>query len=749
MQGWRMSQEDAHNCESDLCDGCSLFAVYDGHGGCEVARYTAQQLPGALSSCPRLARGRVHTALRRVFSRHDASLTQPHVVARLKEIAARDGSPGSNDSDEEGEDYAGEVDQLYHEAHMPLDELISQRYSGPTAGGDTAPEGSNRPRFSGASQLSRVRAALKSANKPPVSPFLRSKQNAEAISSGTNDNGTDTVSTVKSEDQDQVQRSLSSEISDAGKGGSPPTKPKLEKASNDVILKSDDVTGDDQKTNGVSNGKEHHDSANGDVAEKQKLVEDASVKAADSNGVVNGDHDTVETDDSASAGEKHDSAPASDVPVKGPRPGSTKTPLGAGQASLAGSRRGANVQQTRGPRRLMPARRAAAAIGEMLEDDEDSDEDEQDHDFSLSTHSDDSVLSAGLDDTEDEEDEDSDEDADDAEDDESGDEFDESCDGVDSSNVTEDSDDEDEEDGLAMGDEESSNFMMSMKNEPGSDSGCTASVALLYGSHLFVANIGDSRCVLARGSRAIDMSEDHKPEDAPERSRIEAAGGRVTMDGRVNGGLNLSRAFGDHAYKTNTNIPADQQMISASPDVRHIRLKTSDETEVAERDRFLVVACDGIWNSMTSQQVVDFVGEWLDKPEEEQISLSAICEKLFDECLAPDTKGDGTGCDNMTCIIVKFKPSLQTRVPPAEPQRVSDAADVSIAAADDDGDESDESGDEGSARAPSKSATSETSSPSESRAETELPVKRPPSDRDTNATSCSDQQPPEKRARIE
>ncbi len=29
--------------------------------------------------------------------------------------------------------------------------------------------------------------------------------------------------------------------------------------------------------------------------------------------------------------------------------------------------------------------------------------------------------------------------------------------------------------------------------------------------------------------------------------------------------------------------------------------------------------------------------------------------QLFDHCLAPDTMGDGTGCDNMTAVIVKFK----------------------------------------------------------------------------------------------
>ena len=28
---------------------------------------------------------------------------------------------------------------------------------------------------------------------------------------------------------------------------------------------------------------------------------------------------------------------------------------------------------------------------------------------------------------------------------------------------------------------------------------------------------------------------------------------------------------------------------------------------------------------------------------------------MFDHCLAPNTMGDGTGCDNMTGIIVNFK----------------------------------------------------------------------------------------------
>ena len=69
-------------------------------------------------------------------------------------------------------------------------------------------------------------------------------------------------------------------------------------------------------------------------------------------------------------------------------------------------------------------------------------------------------------------------------------------------------------------------------------------MALVRDSELTVANVGDSRCVLCRNGIALEMSVDHKPEDKPELDRINKAGGKVTCEGRVNGGLNLSRALG-------------------------------------------------------------------------------------------------------------------------------------------------------------------------------------------------------------
>jgi protein phosphatase 1G len=69
-------------------------------------------------------------------------------------------------------------------------------------------------------------------------------------------------------------------------------------------------------------------------------------------------------------------------------------------------------------------------------------------------------------------------------------------------------------------------------------------VAILSDQNIYVANAGDSRAVLCRGGKAIDLSEDHKPEIDREQTRIKKAGGSVTAEGRVNGGLNLSRAIG-------------------------------------------------------------------------------------------------------------------------------------------------------------------------------------------------------------
>lgn len=159
----------------------------------------------------------------------------------------------------------------------------------------------------------------------------------------------------------------------------------------------------------------------------------------------------------------------------------------------------------------------------------------------------------------------------------SSEESDEECEGEGSSCDDEEENDDSAED-LAIGE----------YGKPGYSSGTTAIVALIRNNTLYVANVGDSRCVLSREGQAIEMSEDHKPEDQKEFARITKAGGSVTFDGRINGGLNLSRAIGDHFYKDNSSLPDEEQMISAKPDVRIIEIDVN-------KDEFVFLACDGIW----------------------------------------------------------------------------------------------------------------------------------------------------------
>lgn len=60
-------------------------------------------------------------------------------------------------------------------------------------------------------------------------------------------------------------------------------------------------------------------------------------------------------------------------------------------------------------------------------------------------------------------------------------------------------------------------------------------------------------------------------------------------------------------------------MITALPDVTDLDIRP-------ETTNFIVLACDGIWNSLSSQEVVDFISERINKPD---IKLSSICEEVW------------------------------------------------------------------------------------------------------------------------
>ncbi|CAO3595589.1 unnamed protein product [Absidia cylindrospora] len=171
-------------------------------------------------------------------------------------------------------------------------------------------------------------------------------------------------------------------------------------------------------------------------------------------------------------------------------------------------------------------------------------------------------------------------------------------------------------------------------------SGCTAVTALLTPDNkLFVANAGDSRSILSTNGQNKALSYDHKPVDRLESQRIVAAGGFVEF-GRVNGNLALSRAIGDFEFKQNEHLPAEEQVVTCNPDII--------EHELTMDDEFIVLACDGIWDCMTNQEVIDYIRVRIGDKQ----PLEDICESIMDHCLAPDSEVGGVGCDNMSVIIV-------------------------------------------------------------------------------------------------
>ncbi|KAF9348947.1 hypothetical protein BGX26_012696, partial [Mortierella sp. AD094] len=174
----------------------------------------------------------------------------------------------------------------------------------------------------------------------------------------------------------------------------------------------------------------------------------------------------------------------------------------------------------------------------------------------------------------------------------------------------------------------------------GDSSGCTAITATITDKNiLYVGNAGDSRAVLCRDGVATALSIDHKPAGVEESTRILFAGGFVES-GRVNGLLAVSRALGDFKLKMGDTSQPGDQIVIAIPDVV--------EHELTDDDEFLVLACDGIWEGMSSKQVISFIRQKI----AEKIPLDTACEMTMDNCLAADGELTSLGCDNMTMIIV-------------------------------------------------------------------------------------------------
>lgn len=620
MQGWRMSQEDAHNCIPNF-DGnsTSFFAVYDGHGGAEVAQYCAEHFPGYLKTLDKFKNKEIGPALEEAFLGFDSHLLTDEVQKALKVSAGLD---DVLDDDEEKARQKNEAEMLRQEADMPIEELMAQyegagtpaeiknlrkkkqinspmiRAKRPMFGqGDEEEESDIKDNVPLDGSVIPLRATAdiqeKLANghaenennlnrEKEQSDILQKAQGGISASSGSNVRKMECDSVVKTDEESVEIPAQQAESSEAC--SSSVLSSSSSSSSGGQSVQNASVSSTDNNQEAVSSKREVEESAEADSTSQETGV--AKVGGSSSQ--------------NSEVDEKPSSTHASDGSVDGSA-GSTQVSNGGGSASSAQNNAGGSSSSS-----SSSGGGKKQGKSKHLEDIE-SEEEELDE--------------------EDSEDEDVEFNSSDEEDDES-----------DDSEESDEEEDEDDDMLYPVGNEQNN-------DEPGFCSGCTAVVAVIHDKEVVVANAGDSRCILCRDGKALDLSFDHKPEDDIERNRIVAAGGKVTSDGRVNGGLNLSRAIGDHFYKRNKEKDAKEQMITALPDLQTATLQ--------ETDQFMVLACDGIWNYMTSQEVVDFVSERLKDPEKKK-KPSIICGEIFDYCLAPNTLGDGTGCDNMTCIIVTF-----------------------------------------------------------------------------------------------
>lgn len=170
--------------------------------------------------------------------------------------------------------------------------------------------------------------------------------------------------------------------------------------------------------------------------------------------------------------------------------------------------------------------------------------------------------------------------------------------------------------------------------------GSTALILIQYmnnnTSSYYIANVGDCRAIKCNlYNKAIQLTKDHKPNSPEERKRINDLNGKIIFDGydyRIKG-LSLSRAFGD---------------LDATPYVTH--KPNILKYDLLKGDKFIVMACDGLWDVMTNQQVVNFITHCLDKIK----NINQIKKINIAKLLANYAINEKKSTDNVSIIIIFF-----------------------------------------------------------------------------------------------
>ncbi|POM83438.1 Protein phosphatase 2C family protein [Cryptosporidium meleagridis] len=166
-------------------------------------------------------------------------------------------------------------------------------------------------------------------------------------------------------------------------------------------------------------------------------------------------------------------------------------------------------------------------------------------------------------------------------------------------------------------------------------SGSTAIVCCITSSTICVANLGDSRAILCKCGRAYSLTKDHRiKSNLEERERVKNEGGTFDDEGYLSGNLAVSRAFGNWDVYSGMKL----QGLSSTPEIYVHNITREDE--------FLLIACDGIFESFMDQEAISLIRRAL--VENDDPNLAA--EKLASAALQRQS------LDNLSAIVVVLTP---------------------------------------------------------------------------------------------
>lgn len=161
-------------------------------------------------------------------------------------------------------------------------------------------------------------------------------------------------------------------------------------------------------------------------------------------------------------------------------------------------------------------------------------------------------------------------------------------------------------------------------------SGSTACSLILTQNAIYIANTGDSRCILSEQGKALALTIDHKPNEKNEYNRIKQNNEHITYTGvyRI-GGLAVSRVIGDYHIKNN------YKSVIYRPDIFMVKRN--------EYQDFVVLATDGLYDVMNNQEIVDFIH----KQMKFTFDLNIISKNLVQYAI-----NDKKSIDDVSVIII-------------------------------------------------------------------------------------------------